>query len=123
METLPAIAVILIVTALTTLMIILGRKIEQPIIPGIATIGNLAFLIYHSMTLDNLPAFEKSLITTEYNYLVIGFVLLLVSFISFLWVDDIVAKKKNKKVMMIVYLGFGIKSKYRRGFLWTKRIY
>ena len=97
MGTLPAIAVILIITALTTIMIILGRKIEQPIIPGIATIGNLAFLIYHSITLDNLPISEKALITAEYNYLAVGFVLLLISFISFLWVDDIVAKKKNKK--------------------------
>ena len=97
MGTLPAIAVILIITALTTIMIILGRKIEQPIIPGIATIGNLAFLIYHSIILDNLPIFEKALITAEYNYLAVGFVLLLISFISFLWVDDIVAKKKNKK--------------------------
>ena len=54
METLPAIAVILIITAITTLMIILGRKVEQPIIPGIATIGNLCFLIYHSIVLDNV---------------------------------------------------------------------
>ena len=97
METLPAIAVILIITAITTLMIILGRKVEQPIIPGIATIGNLCFLIYHSIVLDNLNPIDNSLITNQYNYLAVGFVLLLISFITFLWVDDIVAKKKNKK--------------------------
>ncbi len=97
METLPVFAGILSATAITVLMIILGRKLEQPVIPGIATIGNLCFLIYHSMHLDKLSSEQTELITNQYNYLAVGFILLLVSFIAFLWVDDIVAKKKNKK--------------------------
>ena len=78
-------------------MIILGRKLELSFLPGISTIGNLVFLVYHSVKLDGITSEEAIYTNIEYNYLLVGFALLLISFIAFLWVDDIVAKKKNKK--------------------------
>lgn len=97
METIPVFIVVLAITTITVLLIILGRKLELSVLPGIATIGNLVFLVYHSLKLDSIADGNSLSTSMEYNYLLVGFALLLISFIAFLWVDDIVAKKKNKK--------------------------
>ncbi len=97
METIPVFIVVLAVTTITVLLIILGRKLELSVLPGIATIENLVFLVYHSLKLDSIADGNSLSTSMEYNYLLVGFALLLISFIAFLWVDDIVAKKKNKK--------------------------
>lgn len=97
METIPVFIVVLAVTTITVLLIILGRKLELSVLPGIATIENLVFLVYHSLKLDSIADGNSLFTSMEYNYLLVGFALLLISFIAFLWVDDIVAKKKNKK--------------------------
>lgn len=97
METIPGFIVVLAVTTITVLLIILGRKLELSALPGIATIENLVFLVYHSLKLDSIADGNSLSTSMEYNYLLVGFALLLISFIAFLWVDDIVAKKKKKK--------------------------
>ena len=97
METIPVFIVVLAVTTITVLLIILGRKLELSVLPGIATLENLVFLVYHSLKLDSIADGNSLSTSMEYNYLLVGFALLLISFIAFLWVDDIVAKKKNKK--------------------------
>ena len=97
MENIPVFIVVLAVTTITVLLIILGRKLELSVLPGIATIENLVFLVYHSLKLDSIADGNSLSTSMEYNYLLVGFALLLISFIAFLWVDDIVAKKKNKK--------------------------
>ena len=97
METIPVFIVVLAVTTITVLLIILGRKLGLSVVPGRATIENLVFLVYHSLKLDSIADGNSLSTSMEYNYLLVGFALLLISFIAFLWVDDIVAKKKNKK--------------------------
>jgi hypothetical protein len=97
MGTVSELLVIIVLTIITALLVLLGRKIERPIIPGIMTIAYLLFLIYHSVVLNSLTVERQDLIAVEYHYLAAGFILLLLCFIAFLWIDDIVAKKNNKK--------------------------
>ena len=97
METIPVFAIIIALTIISAAIVFVARKLEQPIIPGALTIVYLMFLIYHSVKLNSVALDKPELLNIEYYYLAVGFALLLLSFISFLWIDDIVAKKKNKK--------------------------
>lgn len=89
--------VILSYTVIAVCMIILGKKLELPILPGTLIAGSIVLLIIHSVTLEGAVKSNEVLITQTYMCLAYDFIILLLSFISYLWVDDIVAKKKNKK--------------------------
>ena len=89
--------VILSYTIIAVCMIILGKKLEVPVLPGTLIAGSILLLIIHSITLEGAGRTNDALISQTYMCLAYDFILLLLSFISYLWVDDIVAKKKNKK--------------------------
>lgn len=87
---------ILIIVLIISGIIYLCRKVEiaWPLIIVMAIIT--AYLIYHSILLDSL---EKGnvLISNVYHCLACDLIYMLISFISFLWVDDLIAKKKKLK--------------------------
>lgn len=85
------------ITGATVGLIALARKVEQPIFPGILIIVNLALLLYHSYVLNQLPAYMEAQISNTYLCLAMDFVWLLISFLGYLWIDDIKAVKFNKK--------------------------
>ena len=54
-------------------------------------------LINHSLMLDGLKSVEEDLISTVYRCIGMDLIFLLLTFISYLWVDDISAKANKKK--------------------------
>ncbi len=89
--------VIIVLTLLVALIIVLSRKIEKGIFLILFMIIILALLVYHSVYLDSLVPEQDILISQAYHCIAVDLVLLLISFISFLWIDNIVAKDRKIK--------------------------
>lgn len=88
---------ITIVTITTILVIAFARKIENTVLPG-ALIGiNLFLLIYHSFVLNSINSAFIEVYSKVYLYLAMDFLWLLISFLGYLWLDDINAIKFNRK--------------------------
>ena len=87
---------ILIIVAIMALAIVLSRKVEMvwPLI--IVMIGITAYLIYHSILLDSLEK-GNELISDVYHCIACDLIYMLITFISYLWIDDIISKKKKLK--------------------------
>lgn len=84
-------------TLIIALVICFSKKTENAILIIAAIAVIVCMLIYHSITLDGLNSAESELISNVYRCIAVDLVLLLLSFISFLWIDDIIAKKKKIK--------------------------
>ena len=88
---------LLIITFSTAGMIAIGRKFVKPSIPALLVIVHLCLLVYHSVTLDNTTPDMQYKITKLYFCLALDFTWILMSFLGYLWIDDIKAKLLNKK--------------------------
>lgn len=77
-------------------VVFLGKTSNKSILPGIA-LGVLSILlVYYAVILRN-PNYAEQL-KVIYNCLATNFVFLLITFLSYLWVDNAEAKLKNKKM-------------------------
>lgn len=85
---------LLIVTLLTVIFIVLGRRTESPIFPVVVVCYSLGLLIYHSVKLNGI---DPNIASSIYFSIAADMVILFLGFISYLWIDDISAKKRNKK--------------------------
>ena len=87
---------IIAILVIISLIIVFSRKTEMawPLI--ITMVGVTGYLIYHSVKLDNLEK-GSELISNVYHCIACDLIYMLISFISYLWIDDIVAKKKKLK--------------------------
>lgn len=88
---------IIVITLATVGLIALARKVEKPVFPGVLIIVNLGLLLYHTYVLNTLPAFFEAQISQTHLCLAMDFLWLLISFLGYLWIDDIRAVKFNKK--------------------------
>ena len=88
--------VILTIIIGMSVVIYISRTVEVawPLI--VAMVCNMLFLIYHTVSLDGLPK-GSTLISTIYHCIAFDLIYILIGFISYLWVDDLVAKKKKIK--------------------------
>lgn len=89
--------VILLCLASIICAIYLGREIKRAIVPAIALVICIALLITHTLQLfmfrESYQGYESILsMSMIYDF---GFVL--VTYLSYLWIDDIEAKHRNKK--------------------------
>lgn len=85
---------LLIVTVFTALLIILGRKLNEPILPGLVVLYAVGLLIYHSVCLNGI---DSEIAPSVYFSITADMVILFLGFISYLWVDDLSGRKRNKK--------------------------
>ena len=88
---------LILMLAITLILIFLGKETKKGYIVAIALFIFLALLIMHVVQLLTLaPEFaeNKSILT---NCLAIDFTMILLSFLSYLWVDDIESKTGKKK--------------------------
>ena len=90
-------AIMIIFTILVVLIIILSKKMQKGIPLIILMFLILCLLIYHSIYLESLTSNQANLIIQTYHCIAVDFSLLLISFISFLWIDSIIAKDKKIK--------------------------
>lgn len=88
---------IIVITLATVGVIAFARKIERPVFPGVLIIVNLALLLYHSYVLNTMPSYMEFQISQTYLCIAMDFLWLLISFLGYLWIDDIKAIKFNKK--------------------------
>ena len=86
----------LTIVVIMALIIYISRKSE--IAWPLIVLGTVivAYLIYHSVKLDLLEK-GSELISEVYHCIACDLIYLLVVFFAYLWVDDIVAKKKKLK--------------------------
>ena len=85
--------ILLILVVLTTILIALGRKLEMPQLPIISVVYSVGFLIYHTIVINS----ATHNISSYYLSIAVDLVLLLLGFITYLWIDNIVAKNKKLK--------------------------
>ncbi len=85
---------ILMLTIVTVALIILGRKLELPQLPVVVVLYGLGFLTYHTVSLNQASSIDLS---PYYFSIAVDLVMLFLGFITYLWVDNIVAKNKNLK--------------------------
>lgn len=87
---------ILIIIIVISIVIFLSKtlKMEWPLM--ISMVGFIGCLIYHTLFLDGLEK-GSELISIIYHCIAFDLIYILILFISYLWVDDIVSKTKNIK--------------------------
>lgn len=88
---------LILMLAATVLMIFLSQEIKKSMLGAITLFAYLIILIVHVVQLVTLPAEFRYLVSTLSRCLVIDFVFILVTFFSYLWVDDIEVKTFGKK--------------------------
>lgn len=87
---------LLLILMLTIFVIILGKETKKAFIPAILLFSFLIVLIVHTAQLLGIfGLLEQDAVLTR--CIVWDFVFILLSFISYLWIDDIDAKAHNKK--------------------------
>lgn len=85
----------LLLLAVSVLLIFLGKEIKRPIAPAIVLIAFLVILVMHAVQLF-MPNYEEYYVTIRYC-MAFELIMVLVSFLSYLWVDDIASKFYKKK--------------------------
>ena len=85
---------LLVLTIITVILIIVGRKTEKPVFPILIVIATIGLLIYHSVNLSGLDTITASPI---YFSIAADMILLFLGYISYLWIDDMAAKNRNLK--------------------------
>lgn len=94
LNTIQPLTIILLLTA-SILLIFLGKEVKKPIFPAIILIAFLIILVIHSVQLL-MPSYEEYYVTIRYC-MAFELTMVLVSFFSYLWVDDIASKFYKKK--------------------------
>jgi hypothetical protein len=85
-----------IYTVVMVAIITISKKFVQ-IWPLIVTLVlMLMVLVYHTITLDGLQS-GSGLVNHTYYCIALDLILILINFLSLLWVDDLLAKKKQLK--------------------------
>ena len=88
---------LVLMLAMTVLLIFLAQEIKKSSVAAIMLFAYLVILIMHVAQLATLPEEFRYMLTTISRCVAIDFVFILITFFSYLWVDDIEAKVKGKK--------------------------
>lgn len=88
---------ILAALAITICILFLGKEIKNSAIVAVLLGAFAALLVVHTIQLMTLTEEFLYLSNTLAKCLTVDFIFVLLSYISFLWVDDIETKYKNKK--------------------------
>lgn len=81
----------------TVLLIFLAQELKKSYITAMPLFAFLCLLVMHVIQMITISEQYRYLITTISRCVAIDFVLILVTFFAYLWVDDIEAKANNKK--------------------------
>ena len=88
---------LVLMLAMTVLLIFLAQEIKRSSVAAIMLFAYLVMLIMHVAQLATLSEEFRYMLTTLSRCVAIDFVFILITFFSYLWVDDIEAKVKGKK--------------------------
>lgn len=88
---------LILLLAATVLLIFLSQQVKKSMIIGAVLIAYLALIVLHVSQLTTLAEEYRYLSETLSRCVVIDAAFILITFFSYLWVDDIEAKANNKK--------------------------
>ncbi len=88
---------LLLMLAVTVLLIFLAQEVKKSYIVAILLFGYLICLVMHVAQVATLSEEYRYMLANVSRCIVIDFVFVLISFFSYLWVDDIEAKVNGKK--------------------------
>jgi lipopolysaccharide export LptBFGC system permease protein LptF len=88
---------LLLLLVATVLVIFLARELKKSYVVAIPLVAYLGLLIMHVIQMLTLDSADNSYLSTLSWCIVVDFLFVLMTFISYLWVDDLEAKRLNKK--------------------------
>ena len=88
---------LLLVVLATALLIFLGQEIKRSSVAVIPLLAFLILLIVYVIQVSTLPSELRSMSGTIYKCIAIDFLFILLTFFSYLWIDDLEARKNNLK--------------------------
>ena len=88
---------LLLITLATALLIFLGQEIKKSTIAIIPLVAFLTLLVIHVTQVSTLTNELYYLSSTIYRCIALDFIFIFITFFSYLWVDDLEAKKNNIK--------------------------
>ena len=88
---------LILMLAATVLLIFLSQEIKKSYIAAIVLFAYLIILIMHVAQIATLAEEFRYMLTTLSRCIAIDFIFVLITFFSYLWVDDIEAKAQGKK--------------------------
>ena len=88
---------VLLALILFVLMLFLGKETHKSGVPAVMLFTFLLMLICHTMELMVMPGISEETYHALTVSLVVDFVFIFLSFISYLWVDEIQTKVEKKK--------------------------
>ena len=94
LNTMEPLTVLLLLTA-SVLIIFLGKEIKKPRLQAIVLVAFLVILVMHAVQLG-LPSYEEYYTTIRYC-MAFELTMVLVAFLSYLWIDDVASKFYKKK--------------------------
>lgn len=94
LNTIQPLTVLLLVVA-SVLLIFLGKEVKKPVLPAIVLITFLVIVLMHAIQLC-MPSYEEYNVTIRYC-IAFELTMVLMSFFSYLWVDDIASRFYKKK--------------------------
>ena len=80
---------LLLITIFTGLMVYLGKETKKSIIPGAMLVVYLILLVVYAVQLMINNGQDLEIARILNNCLMINFMLIFISFLGYLWVDDI----------------------------------
>ena len=86
-----------LILIITVLLIFLGKEIKKSLIPQLLLFIYLVLLILHVAQLMSMGVGDELIINTLYKCIFFDFLFVLITFLSYLWVDDLEARFKKKK--------------------------
>lgn len=88
---------LLLILLATVLLIFLGKEIKKSLIPQVMLFVYLILLVLHVIQLMGMGIADAEIISTLYKCILFDFLFILMTFISYLWVDELESKFKKKK--------------------------
>lgn len=89
---------LLLITIATVLLIFLGKELKKPYIPGITLFAYLILIAMHGIQLFELtPELHDVYFKLLIRCITVDCLMIFISFIAYLWVDDIASKFYKKK--------------------------
>lgn len=88
---------IVIYTLIIATIIFISKETKNPFMILVVMAAVIFMLINHTVMLEKLKPIQEARIAEVYHCIGMDLIFLLLTFLSYLWVDDLSAKKHNKK--------------------------
>ncbi|MCI8999449.1 MAG: hypothetical protein HFJ26_00540 [Clostridia bacterium] len=89
--------ILLLSLFLTICLVYIGKEAKNAYVPMLTLVVFLILLVMHGIQFLMLPTQYEAMIPEISRCLVVDFVMIFISYASYLWVDDVETKAKKKK--------------------------